>query len=485
MNERNIFIFIVAGTLFLVGFLVVLFATAEGATYYVKNAGNNGNSGTSIEQAWQYIGYGLLQLSAGDTLFINAETYTGYNSNQNLSNVATYVESTGTVGNPIVIKGYGGIPVIDGEHGQYKGWTTWGMKIRSGKDYVVFDSLMTKAHGDSSGPDNEASGFYADTGCNGVAFKNCIACSINSGGQTEEPAGTGIGSGFMLKEVQQCSVLNCTAYRVYCWVDGDTWSGQAGGVTFTMNWKKPCSHNVIDGGEYYECANGIFFKKNTSDSNTISNNYIHDCRQGIVPCGDANIWEFNVIVDCDTLSIYPNVSYPNVTSERDTFRQNTIVGSNYALWIIHNRAGTNNHDEMVVYNNLFINHRGGQPILRLREETWTPDSLWIDYNCYYDSTRTEGDSCGQDITTYYSFTGWQTFLDGLAWCGGEDAHSVYADPVFEDEANRDFNLTQNSPEAVKTGGLGGTYMGAHEPPEAGGDVPVKRFGRSSLGRGSY
>jgi len=33
MNEKNTFIFIIAGTLFLVGFLVVLFATAEGATY--------------------------------------------------------------------------------------------------------------------------------------------------------------------------------------------------------------------------------------------------------------------------------------------------------------------------------------------------------------------------------------------------------------------------------------------------------------------
>ena len=87
----------------------------EMATYYVATNGNNSNSGT-IASPWKSWFYGISRLSAGDTLYIRAGTYTEMQGSGggNLSGV--YISSkSGTSGSHITVSAYPGDsrPILD------------------------------------------------------------------------------------------------------------------------------------------------------------------------------------------------------------------------------------------------------------------------------------------------------------------------------------------------------------------------------------
>ena len=84
--------------------LVTFPALAQAATYYVSNAGNNGNSGSQAAP-WQTISFGVTRLVAGDTLYIRGGVYTGIS---NSIDDTKFARGGNSFSNAITIAGYPG-----------------------------------------------------------------------------------------------------------------------------------------------------------------------------------------------------------------------------------------------------------------------------------------------------------------------------------------------------------------------------------------
>jgi len=59
--------------------VIQIFSMVYGATYYVATTGNDSNDGLSESSAWETIKYATKHISAGDTVYVKAGTYSGEN----------------------------------------------------------------------------------------------------------------------------------------------------------------------------------------------------------------------------------------------------------------------------------------------------------------------------------------------------------------------------------------------------------------------
>lgn len=84
------------------------------ATYYVSTSGNDSAAGTSTGTAWKTFGTAVARIGAGDTLYVRGGTYTTtVNGGWLFYNPDGW--STGTSGNPILIKNYQDeVPILVG-----------------------------------------------------------------------------------------------------------------------------------------------------------------------------------------------------------------------------------------------------------------------------------------------------------------------------------------------------------------------------------
>lgn len=125
--SRSLCAAVVGSLLLVVTFASVRPANAAGhsaggsSTYYVDPSGSNSNSG-SISSPWKTVGYGITQVSAGDTLYLREGTY--------VERIQSPSISKGTSSSPITVAAYPGErPVIKGLF-----WIT-------GPSYWIFDGL--------------------------------------------------------------------------------------------------------------------------------------------------------------------------------------------------------------------------------------------------------------------------------------------------------------------------------------------------------
>ena len=75
---------------------------AYSTNYYVSNAGNNGNTGLTLNLAWQTLQYAANNVAPGDCVLVANGTYVG-----------CYISTIGNSGNPIVFKAIGNSAVIN------------------------------------------------------------------------------------------------------------------------------------------------------------------------------------------------------------------------------------------------------------------------------------------------------------------------------------------------------------------------------------
>ncbi len=94
--------------------LLVLAVSANATNYYVSPTGNDANSGLSVAQAWLSIENGESKglILAGDTINVLPGLY----------NVIDKIDlkTKGSLASPVVYRGLGGIPVINGQHGNFE-----------------------------------------------------------------------------------------------------------------------------------------------------------------------------------------------------------------------------------------------------------------------------------------------------------------------------------------------------------------------------
>jgi|SRR5665648_77423 len=238
------------------------------------------------------------------------------------------------------------------------------------------------------------------------------------------------------------------------------------------------SHNLIDHGYYTGISIGWEwgYQRSVSRDNVIEFNHIHHIGQGLLSdmgaiytlgVSPGTVIRNNLIHDVDAnhyggWGIYHDEGSTHILDEN-----NIVYNTKFAAFNIHFAK------EITVRNNIFaLGHL--QQLNRTRMEAhksvffeqnivyWKEgillDGKWIDepYQFYFHpknetGTREVKETFDMDYNLYYNP---EQPLDSLKWtdkswaewqASGKDVHSIYADPLFEDPENFNFNLKGNSP----------------------------------------
>jgi hypothetical protein len=215
---------------------------------------------------------------------------------------------------------------------------------------------------------------------------------------------------------------------------------------------------IIEHNEMYNCVGGIYDKR-SGEHNHYRYNYIHDLYgtdpQGYT-AGGYNTGE----PQPQDINIYQNIfvntregGEGGAFQPFESFYNNLVLNYNHNGW----RGGGAPSDNInKVYNNIFYRTSGLSGGDACDMCTWdgNPNEYAvIDYNMYPPGVALQfAVNVGGTPTTYSSLTAWRN-----AW--GFDTHSLVADPLFVDIANKDLRLQPGSP-AINAGRVGGTSGGA-------------------------
>ena len=252
--------------LFLTVTLVLFFSLAVNAfatTYYVKNGGNDGNTGLSDAQAWATVSKVNSSVSGtGDDVYFKCGgTWT--------ENTYLKIDWSGTIDNRIVVGAYygdgivgvsGNKPIIDGgTHSTSTlpenptGGTNYGLVHIGYRDYVSVENLSIK--------DSRGLGIYYDYSNYGI-IENCDVGWIRS-------------SGLMFNHSTHGQIIGCTAHNVgtgHKYFGDSNWGFSMGGINLATNM-------IVRESTISECwCEGIgVYKK--SDNSLVENNIVYGAQK--------------------------------------------------------------------------------------------------------------------------------------------------------------------------------------------------------------
>lgn len=320
-------------TIFLIVLISILFigVTDASCTHYLSTSGSDGNSGTSVPQAWSNLSYACNQIAAGNTLcIIDDGTY--YNHTCELAN-------NGTLDNPITLIAYNGTPILSCTSPVSN--VDYGIKI-SGKSYINVSGIELRRywhHIDVRESDH-------------IHISNCSVYTENIPLSPSSQQGITIVDGS-----SNCSVVNCS-------VEGDAWSSIqiTGRQYYYGSWHDDPSthitirnciihdntlHNLIDlfgnlsyvyilnNTLYNDTVGSIYHHQGFIDHLYIENNTIYDCYDGVhLPTAATNSFVIgNNITDINasnghSIRIFSNITYGGTTviSSNNTIRDNYCRG---------------------------------------------------------------------------------------------------------------------------------------------------------------
>lgn len=377
-------------------FFMLCFTYAFSTDYYVSNSGSNTNDGLSLANAFLTIQHAANLAIAGDTVFVENGTYTGFD----------FRDVSGTSENPITFKALGSNVLIN-QQGPIRNDC---INIENA-DYVIIDGFIA-----NNAPGNG----------NGIRVANSDFCIIKNN-SCDNNAERGIFTGF----TDDIIIENNTC----------TNSIDEHGIYVSNSSDRP----IIRYNECYGNNNtGIHVNADLSAGG-----------DGII--SDAKIYG-NVIHDNNLASginmdglenpiIYNNLIYNNhtaqglalfqqdgaiVTSGAKIFN-NTIIVPNDGRWGILLDNGANVNTE--IYNNIIINQHAWRGCISAESIT----NLSSDYNILNDKMSNVGD--GSTIP----LSNWQAL--------GLDTNSQLADAnseIFNDAGLNDYHLKTDS-QAIDTG----------------------------------
>ncbi|MCK4624838.1 MAG: right-handed parallel beta-helix repeat-containing protein, partial [Phycisphaerae bacterium] len=211
--------------------------------YYVKPGGNNGSNGLSMQTAWATPSYAASVSQAGDTIYVDSGTYSGYLQFTNYNGIAEA---------PITMKAYdtANRPVIQSV-----------MSIRANN--ITIDGFVCRHNGGGHGVDVR----YVT----GINILNCEASNPN-----------GV-DGMYLRNVTYSTIENCTVHDA-------GWNGI--GLKPTSWHPSANNHIVIRNTEVYDCAkhNGIDLQ---GDYITIENCRSHNLDLAPLRANNGEYWVIN------------------------------------------------------------------------------------------------------------------------------------------------------------------------------------------------
>ena len=375
-----------ARCLALLTLVVTLFAApavASAATYYVATTGSDNNPG-SVSAPWRTIRVAVSRLSAGDTLYIRGGVYTGYTDN--IDSQSATVPSGTSWANAITISGYPGETATL----QPPDWSP-GIRLTTGApSYLIFQDFtidMSRQLDDfNPAVQDKPEAVYVSSGTHHIRFQrldigytmsNAIQWSTNGAG----PAYS-----------SYLELLDSTIHHAGQ-ATGD--SGHGGpGINNGYGIYMFTDDNVLAGNEFHSnCAIGInsYGSRNVFKNNTVHNN---GTRGGPAPAMNLG-----------------SSSYPGMTSDN------------------------------LIYNNLFVNNRGGVQIYTNTQNTGL-------YNNTIYGNQLDG--------LHLQYFGSVTVRNNIIYGNGTDLrndggatvapfdHNLMTAPSFVSIANGDFSLQAGS-----------------------------------------
>ena len=403
-----------------IAFFVLCFVyQVHSTTYYVSNAGNNANSGTSVAQAFATLQHATTVVASGDSVIVLAGDYAGFNLNG----------PDGAPGDRIVFLAQGVVNIVSPAS------TTDGINIEN-SDWIEINGFTVN--------DQPRNGIRLALAANCVV-RNCI-CDNNFE--------RGIFTGFtddLILENNICS-NSIDEHGIYVSNSSDrsiirynTCFGNAGaGIQINADASQGGDGTSSDPQIY----GNVIYENGTSGGAAIN----LDGVQG------AFIFN-NLLYENHATGIALFQIDGATPSLNATIIHNTIVNASDGRWCILFVDGSTGGQ---VYNNILFNQHAFRGSMSLEPaDTVGFDS---DYNMVIDRLSNQGDG------TSVSLAVWQSF--------GYDAHSFLSGPLnseFESPALGDFHLAQAS-QAINSGsqvfafGVGEDLEGIVRPQGAEHDI---------------
>jgi len=381
---------------FLLFILIVSCLQLKATNYYVSNSGSDSNDGLTAVNAFETLQHAADTAAAGDTIFVENGTYTGFDlRNKN-----------GTNANPIVFKANGANVIVN-----QKGPLRNDIINIENADYIIIDGFIT-----NNAPGN-------GNGIRVVTSDNCIVRNNSCDNNAERGIFTAFTDDILI-ENNVCT-NSIDEHGIYVSNSSDR---------PIIRYNECYGNNNIGihmNGDLSSGGDGII-----SDAQ-VYGNIIHDNN------GAAGI-------NMDGLQnpvVYNNLIYNNHSSQGIALFQgdgaivtngakifnNTIIIPSDGRWGILVKNGANVNTE--IYNNIIINQHAWRGCITVEAIS----QFTSDYNILNDKMSANGD--GSAITL-------------AAWQGlGFDNHSLLADAltsIFVNTGANDYQLTSNS-QAIDTG----------------------------------
>jgi hypothetical protein len=413
------------------GYLILFAGAAPGSIYYVSPVGLDTNPGTEA-QPWKTIQKAASSLTAGETVYIKAGTYTGTVSPRN----------SGTAGNPISYRAYPGQEqqaVLSGA----------GFEI-FGKSYITVSGLKLQSV--------PGLGFYVLGPGSNLTFSGNYIFGAGS-------------SGFGV------------------W--GAAWqAGEPDSALTDITIENNKIEKANDGGfnENITLANGVDRFEVRNNELSIAGNNINggegiDAKYGVK---NGKIYG-NKVHDLGRIGIYVDGA-SRYALNIDVF--NNIVYNTPSTGITLGKEGAGSIDNIKVYNNIVYNHgRDGIDLFpHFNDNKLNVRNIYILNNTTYGNGYEVGHGGGGISVTYpeaqnvvvknniaYKNTDFQLRSDA-----GIVSNNLTTDPLFVDELNKNFQLKSNSP-AINTGanlstlGVTKDYLNVTRPQGAAYDIGAYEY----------
>ncbi|MCD4828035.1 MAG: hypothetical protein K8R90_01215 [Candidatus Cloacimonetes bacterium] len=196
--------------------------------------------------------------------------------------------------------------------------------------------------------------------------------------------------------------------------------------------------NGANSGVRFEGSNNC----HVSNCKLINNGWIGICLSG----GSTDVWAWNNFVAWNytqQIALYDSGTGCNVNVWNNSVYADGAAGAGYMIGL------TLSNSEATFWNNaVHRNWHGGSgfSIIHYQNQDWTTHpNTFLDYNVYY----TEDGS--QVITGYATLADWQ------ASGNGQDANSLYGDPLFTDVAITDLHIPSSPSPCVDNGNAAGAW----------------------------
>ena len=377
--------------------IVFSLASASWATTYFVDKNHSGSSDANSgkeDSPWRTIQKGANEAKAGDTVYVKDGIYYEW----------VDVKNSGVSGKPIIFKAFpGDQPVIDGSGVNVPDW--YALFHSSGNDYITLDGFEVRNSGEC---------LIRLRHGNGLVIRNCVAHG-NSDVRR---------SGIVIDHCNRGLVENNEAY--------DTgWNAltaeSTSNVTFQYNY-------VHDNPEH----NGINIFPKTSEEQThyegndIKNNIVFKCTNGIYTRYQVNnVISNNLIFEnlANGIILEADQAQPHNFKSYTEIYNNTIADNE------GNGIQSSNASYLTVKNNI-ISGNGPYSVYIAGSVATGHD---INHNLYYPSPR-----FGWSGNTLSSLSSWQDI-------SSQGANSFVGDPVFEDRAGDNYELTAESLHAIDEG----------------------------------